>query len=210
VRRRILLREGHPIDDRTLEAGILRLARTGYFKPIRKEDIDVQLDEATYTANVSIRLQEIGQQRASLVGGTAQFGSTLGIAYTVFDLLNREELLSAQLEGGPETLQIMLGLAKEGIFGTRASLAFSVFNNVVRPRFATSAKGPFFYSRSEGIRIPWTYPLTDANSVGVNYTLSRTTTAYWLGSFPEVSGANHGHALSKVSTRSFGGRWSRR
>src|SRR5713101_9160070 len=42
VRRRIPLREGHPIDDRDLEAGLLRLARTGYFKPIHKEDIRVQ------------------------------------------------------------------------------------------------------------------------------------------------------------------------
>src|SRR5437762_3407986 len=126
VRRRILLREGRPINERALEAGLLRLARTGYFKPIRKEDIRVQLDDANHTANVSIHLEEIGQQRASLAGGSGQFGSTLGIAYTVFDLLNREELLTAQLEGGPETLQDLLGIAKEGIFGTRASLAFSV------------------------------------------------------------------------------------
>src|SRR4029077_14335174 len=187
VRRRIALREGHPVDERALEAGLLRLARTGYFKPIRKEDIHVRLDEATHTANVCIHLEEIGQQRASLAGGTGQFGSTLGIAYTVFDLLNREELLSAQLDGGPESLQIMLGLAKEGIFGTRASLAFSVFNNVIRPRFARSAQGPFFSSHAEGITIPWTYALTNTDSLGVNYTLSRTTSDNSLGI---VSGTN--------------------
>src|SRR5260370_2973252 len=69
VRRRIPLREGHPVDDRALEAGLLRLARTGYFKPIRKEDIRVQLDEATRTPHVSIRLEQIGQQRVSLPVG---------------------------------------------------------------------------------------------------------------------------------------------
>lgn len=209
VRRRILLREGHPVDDRALEAGLMRLARTGYFKPIRKEDIRVQLDEATHTANVSIRLEEIGQQRASLVGGTSQFGSTLGVAYTVFDLLNREELLSAQLDGGPESLQIMLGLAKEGIFGTRASLAFSVFNNVIRPRFASSAHGPFFSSRSQGINVPWTYPLTSTDSLAINYTLSRTTTEYPLASPSEVPGVTLGDVRSKVSSRSFGVGWAR-
>jgi outer membrane protein assembly factor BamA len=146
MRRRILLREGHPVNERELEAGLARLARTGYFRQIHREDIQVHLDEATHTAAVSIKVQEIGRQRASLVGGQGQFGSTLGIAYTVFDLLNREELISANLEGGPESLQIMLGIAKEGIFGTRASLAFSVFNNVIRPRFARSAQGPFFTS----------------------------------------------------------------
>ncbi len=209
VRRRILLREGHPVDDRALETGLLRLARTGYFKQIHKEDIRVQLDEATHTASVSIRFEEIGQQRASLVGGTGQFGSTLGVAYTVFDLMNREEFLSAKPEGGPESLQIMLGLAKEGIFGTRASLAFTVFNNVIRPRFASSAHGPFFSTHSEGINIPWTYPLSNTDSLGVNYTLARTMTEYSLGSPSDVPGVTLGEARSKVSSRSLGVGWTR-
>jgi outer membrane protein insertion porin family len=209
VRRRILLREGRPVDERALEAGLLRLARTGYFKPIRKENIRVQLDEATHTANVSIHLEEIGQQRASLAGGTGQFGGTLSVAYTVFDLLNHEELLSAQLEGGPETLQVLLSIAKEGIFGTRASVAFSVFNNVIRPRFASSAQGPFFSSHSEGINVPWTYPLTNSDSLAVNYTLSRTTTEYALASPADVPGATLRNVRSKVSSRSLGIGWTR-
>jgi outer membrane protein insertion porin family len=209
VRRRILLREGRPINERALEAGLLRLAKTGYFKPIRKEDIRVQLDDANHTANVSIHLEEIGQQRASLAGGTGQFGSTLGVVYTVFDLLNREELLSAQLDGGPESLQLLLGLAKEGIFGTRASLAFSVFNNVIRPRFARSAQGPFFSSHSEGINIPWTYPLTNTDSLGFNFTLSRATTEYPLASPSDVPGVTLGDVRSKTSSRSLGLGWVR-
>jgi outer membrane protein assembly factor BamA len=209
VRRRIALREGHPIDEHALEAGLLRLARTGYFKPIHKDDIRVKLDEATHTASVSIHLEEIGQQRATLAGGTGQFGSTLGVVYTVFDLLNREELLSAQLDGGPETLQMMLGLAKEGIFGTRASLAFSVFNNVVRPRFASSTKGPFFSSQSEGINVPWVYPLTNTDTLDVNYTLSRTTTEYSPASITTVPGVMLGNVRSKVSSRSLGVGWAR-
>jgi outer membrane protein assembly complex protein YaeT len=209
MRRRILLREGQPVNDRALEAGLARLARTGYFKRIRKEDIHMQVDEATHTASVSIRVKEIGQQRASLTGGNGQFGSTLGIAYTVFDLLNREELLSGQLDGGPETFQVMLGLAKEGIFGTRASLAFSVFDNVIRPRFASSAKGPFFTSRTEGISIPWTYPLTSTDSLGVNYTLSRTITQYSLAPLVDVPGVTLGDVRSKTSSRSVGVAWAR-
>jgi len=209
LRRRIPLREGQPVNDRALEAGLARLARTGYFKPIRKEDIHVQMDDVTHTANVSLQVKEIGQQRASLVGGIGQFGSTLGIIYTVFDLLSREELISAQLEGGPESLQIVLGLAKEGIFGTRASLAFSVFNNVIRPRFASSTKGPFFNSRTTGISIPWTYPLSNTDSLGITYTLSRTTTSYPLSSAVNVPGVTVGDVQSKISSRSLGVGWAR-
>jgi len=209
VRRRILLREGHPVDERALEAGLRRLARTGYFKPIRKEDIHVQLDNNTHTANVSIRIQEIGRQRASFSGGTGQFGSTLGLAYTVFDLLNCEELLSAQFDSGPETLQVALGLAKEGIFGTRASLALSVFNNLIRPRFASSAKGPFFTSRTEGISIPLTYPLTDSDLIGVNFVLSRAISEYPLGTPPGLAGLPPLDVRSRITSRSFGVGWAR-
>ena len=209
VRRRIPLREGHPVDERALEAGLVRLARTGYFKPVRKEDIRVQLDETNRTARVSVHLEEIGQQRASLVGGHGQFGSTLGIAYTVFDLLHREEFLSAQFEGGPESLQIALGLAKEGIFGSRASLAFSVFNNVIRPRFARTAQGPFFTSQSEGITVPWSYALTKTDSLGVNYTLSRTTTKIPAAPVTLPAGVSVGDLQTKTSSRSMGTAWTR-
>jgi len=208
VRRRIPLREGQPVDDRALESGLTRLARTGYFKPIRKQDIHIQLDDARRTADITIRLEEIGQQRAAFSGGHAQFGSTLGIAYTVFDLLNREELLSAKFEGGPESLQIILGIAKEGIFGTRGSLALSVFDNVLRPRFTHGAQGPFFTSRSLGINVPWTYELTNADSIGVNYTLSRTTSDYALGTPPGLTDLPPLDLRSRISTRSVGTTWA--
>lgn len=175
VRRRIPLREGQPMDDRALERGLTKLARTGYFKPIHKEDIHVQLDEAQHTADVTVRLEEIGLQRVTFDGGRAQFGSTLGLAYTVFDLFSHEELFSAKLDGGPESLQLLLGIAKDGIFGTRSSLAFSIFDNVIRPRFMHGVRGPFTTSRTEGINIPWTYALTNSDSFGVNYTFSRTS-----------------------------------
>jgi outer membrane protein insertion porin family len=208
MRHRIPLQEGRPVDDRALQAGLARLARTGYFKPIHREDIHVQMDEATHTANISIRVEEIGQQRASLTGGHGQFGSTLGIAYTVFDLLNREELLSTQLEGGPESLDVVLRLAKEGIFGTRASLAFSVFNSVIRPRFAKSVQGPFFTSHSEGIKIPWTYPISNTDSLGVNYTLSRAITDYQVTLAPLPTGVISTDTKTKISSRSLGVAWA--
>lgn len=208
VRRRIPLREGHPLDERALEAGLTKLARTGYFKPIRKANVHIQLDEARRTADISIRLEEIGQQRVSFDGGRAQFGSTLGLAYTIFDLFNREELLSAKFEGGPESLQMLLGIAKEGVFGTRSSLAFSIFDNVIRPRFTHGVQGPFITSRSEGINVPWTYALSNSDSMGINYTLSRTATDEPLGTAPGTTGLPPIDLRSRMSSRSVGTAWA--
>ncbi|OLE87898.1 MAG: hypothetical protein AUG07_00110 [Acidobacteria bacterium 13_1_20CM_2_60_10] len=207
-RRRILLEEGRPFDERALEAGLARLARTGYFHPIKKEDIAVRTDEASHTTDVTIRIEEIGQQRALLVGGHGSFGNTLGIAYTIFDLLRREELLSAQIEGGPESLQIALGLAKEGFLGSRGALAFSVFNNVIRPRFASSPQGPFFTMRSEGVNMGWSYALTNTDAIGVNYGLSHSTTDYSLALPAGLTGLLPSQVRSEVSSRSAGFAWT--
>jgi outer membrane protein insertion porin family len=176
LRRRIGLREGQPFDEHALEAGLSRVAKTGYFRQIKKEDIRVETNEVSHTADVAIRVSEAGQQRTSFSGGRGQFGSTLGIAYTLFDVLQREELLSAQLDGGPESLQIVLGLVMEGFLGSRTSLAISVFDNVLRPRLTSSVKGPFYTSQSQGLNAGWSYPLTNADSLTVNYGLSRTET----------------------------------
>ena len=211
VRRRILLREGHALDERALEIGLTKLARTGYFKPIRKDNIHIQLDDVRHAAEVTIRLEEIGQQRVTFDGGRAQFGSTLGLAYTLFDLFAHEELLSAKFEGGPESLQLLLGIAKDGIFATHGSLAFSIFNNVIRPRFTHGVQGPFTTSRTEGINVPWTYSLTNWDSIGVNYTLSRTTSEQTFGSTDSRTGSTPSSPIdlrTHSSSRAFGTSWA--
>jgi hypothetical protein len=99
--------------------------------------MQVELNEPEHAADLTIHLREIGGQRVVLSGGRGQFGNTLGIAYTI-KLLNREELLSAQIDSGPESLQMALGLAKEGFLGSRGSLALSVFDTFLRPHLAGS------------------------------------------------------------------------
>ncbi len=209
VRRRIPLREGRPLDDHALESGLARLTPSGYFRPVRKEDIHVQIDEAAHTADVIIHLQEVGQQRASFSGSHGQFGSTLGLAYTVFDLFQRDELFASQIDAGPETLQLMLGLAKQGFFGSRGSLALSVFNNVLRPRFTSGVKGPFFTSETEGLNLGWTYAVTNTDSLGINYGVSRSNIDYSLPLPANLTGVTASDIRARTSNHSLGLSWAR-
>jgi outer membrane protein assembly complex protein YaeT len=208
LRRRIGLREGHPFDERALETGLARLAKTGYFHPIKKEDVRVRIDDIAHTADVTIRVSEAGQQRTLFSGGHGQFGNTLGIAYTLFDLLQREELLSAQLDGGPDSLQIVLGLVMEGFLGSRSSLAISVFDNVLRPRFTTSVKGPFYSSQSQGLNTGWSYPLTKTDSLTVNYGLSHTNTDYSFALPPSPTGLPSSNLRAETSSSAVGLGWT--
>jgi outer membrane protein assembly complex protein YaeT len=207
LRRRIGLREGQPFDEHALESGLARLTRTGYFHQIRKEDIRVDTDDITHTADVTIRVSEAGQQRASFSGGLGQFGNTLGIAYALFDVLQREELLTAQIDGGPESLQILLGLVMEGLLGSRSSLAISVFDNVLRPRFASTVKGPFYASQSDGLNAGWSYAITKTDSLTVNYGLSRTNTDYSFSLPPSLTGLTSSDLRAKTSSSTLGLGW---
>ena len=209
LRRRIGLREGFAFDEHALEAGLVTLGRTAYFRPIKKEDIDVELNEAEHTADVTIHIEEIGLQRIAFSGGRGQFGSTLGIAYTVFNLLNRDELLSAQIDGGPETLQLALGLAKEGFLVSRGSLALSIFDTFLRSRLSGSVQGPFFRTQSQGVDISWSYSLSNVDAFKINYGLSRSVTEYSLALPSSVIGVAARSLRSETSSRSAGIGWTR-
>src|SRR5260370_38853373 len=115
-----------------MEAGLAGLERKGYFQPFKKEDVQIEPHEAARTADVTIHLREKGKQRITFSGGRQQFGSTLGLAYTVFNLLGLDEFLSTQIAGGPESLQSAIGLAQEGFLGSRGTLSRSGFDTFLR------------------------------------------------------------------------------
>jgi outer membrane protein assembly complex protein YaeT len=209
LRRRIGLEEGRPFDERALESGLARISKTGYFHPIRKQDIQVRTDDFNRTADVTIRVSEAGRQRVSFSGGLGQFGSTLGIAYTLFDLLQREELLSAHMDGGPESLQLVLGLVMEGFLGSRSSLALSVFDTVLRLRLAKSLKGPFYTSQTEGLNAGWSYAVGKSDSLALNYSLSHSDTAYSFALPSSLTGLPSPDLRARTSSSTFGLGWIR-
>jgi outer membrane protein assembly factor BamA len=208
-RKRVGVKEGEPLDERALEAGLARLARTGYFKPIKKEDVHIEPDDVARSVAVTIRVEELGQQRISMVGGRGQFGSTLGIAYSLFNLLDREELLTSKIEGGPEALELALSFAKEGFLGSRGSFGLSVFNTFLRPRLSGSVKGPFFRQRSEGLTADYNYALTAQDALTASYGLSYSDTSYSSTATAGLNGSSAGDVHAKSSGRSVGFGWTR-
>jgi outer membrane protein assembly factor BamA len=208
-RQRIGVREEAPLDERALEAGLRRLSRTGYFKPIKKDDVRIAADDAAHAIDVTIHIEELGVQRVSMVGGRGQFGSTLGIAYSLFNILDREELLTSKIEGGPEALELAMGLAKEGFLGSRGSLALSVFNTFLRPRLTGSVQGPFFRQRNEGMTADYNYALTGHDMLTANYGLSYSDTTYSPAASSGVTGLAAGVVTARSSSRSVGFGWTR-
>lgn len=204
-RRRILLKEGEPFDVAKLEQGLAQLARTGFIRPVKQQDIRMSFDEERRTVNMAIHLEEIGRQRFSVTGGLTGFGNTAGVVYNVFDLLGGEELITAHIEGGPQSVQTLLGVAKEGLLGTRASLGLSLFNNLVRPNLpGAPGHQRLFTSRSSGVGLSSTYPLTARDTFGVNYQLSHTSTEYGLNLPPAISCVVGNSLRASTASRSIG------
>jgi outer membrane protein insertion porin family len=209
LRRRIGLSEGQPFDEYALQAGLARLTRTGYFEPFKKEDIQIARHEAGRTANVVIHVHEKGRQRATFSGGREQFGSTVGIAYTVFNLLGVDEYLSTQVDWGPETLQLALGLAMEGFLGSRGTLALSVFDTFIRPRLTPGVQVPFQPTQTEGVNLGWSYAVSDVDSVGISYRRSRSLTDYVVNQPPSAIGPQAVNLRNETSSHSLGIGWTR-
>jgi outer membrane protein assembly complex protein YaeT len=207
-RRRVGVKEGEPLDERALEAGLRRVARTGYFKPIKKEDVQVLPDDAAHSVDVTIHVEELGLQRVSMLGGRGQFGNTLGVAYSLFNILDREELLTSKIEGGPEALELALGLAKEGFLGSRGSLALSVFNTFLRPHLTGSAKGPFYNQSTTGVNADWSYALSGTSTFSTNYTLSHSLTSYLPTGLIGSTGSTTNDVRTESSSRSAGAGWT--
>jgi len=208
-RKRIGVEEGAPLDDRALEAGLRRLARAGYFKPIKKEDVHIEPDDVARSVDITIRVEELGQQRVSIVGGRGQFGSTLGIAYSLFNILDREELLTSKIEGGPESLQLAMGLAKEGFLGSRGTLALSLFNTFLLPRLAGSVQGPFFKQRTQGVSADWSYSLSNMDTLTTNYSLAHSFTTYSAAPPSGPTGITASDVSANSSSHAAGVGWTR-
>jgi len=203
------LREGDAFDPKKLELGLRRLARTGYIRPLKPEDIRVQFDEAHHTVDASIHVTEIGQQKISLIGGRSNLGNTIGIAYSVFNLLGGEELISSEIEGGPDSLQLALTLTEESLFGSRASLSFTVFQNVLRPRLpGVLGNQHFLSSHSSGLGVGLGYPVAKGESLTTTYAVSRQNTQYALPFPPSLTGLANNQIGSSTSSHSFGLNWS--
>jgi outer membrane protein insertion porin family len=208
LRRRIPLSEGQPLDEYAIEAGLARLARTGYFQPFKKDDVEINTREADHTAYVIIHLREKGKQRITFSGGRQQFGSTVGIAYTVFNLLGLDEFLSTQFDGGPESLQLAIGFAKEGFLGSRGTLALSAFDTFLRPRLTPGVQGPFQRSQSQGMNVGWNYAASNADAIGLDIGLSRSVTEYTLNQPSTGANPQPIDLQSKTSSHSLGLGWT--
>jgi len=208
LRRRIGLREGQPLDDYELEAGLARLVRTGYFQRFEKADVRIETHEPEHTADVTIHIKEKGRQRTAFSGGREQFGSTLGIAYTVFNLLGMDEFVSTNIDWGPESLQLAISFAKEGFLGSRGTLALAVFDTLLRPGFISGTQGPFQRTRSEGVSAGWSYAASDVDAIGVNLGVSRSITEYVVNQPASSAGSRPIDLKSESSSHSLGIGWT--
>jgi outer membrane protein assembly factor BamA len=83
-----------------------------------------------------------------------------------------------------------------------------VFDNVMRPRFASSVKGPFYTSQSGGLNTGWSYPLSTTDSVTLNYGLSHTVTDYSFVLPPSPTGLSSSDLRAATSSSAVGLGWA--
>ena len=78
---------------------------------------------------------------------------------------------------------------------------------MIRPRFTHGLQGPFTTSRSQGINVPWTYALSDSDSAGVSYSLTRTVSDQTFGTTPSTPAVPPIDLRTRTSSSSLGTAW---
>ncbi len=206
-RRRVRLVEGDPFDETKLEQGLARLADSGFIERATPESVRLTWDHEKRTVDVHITVEEIGRQRISLLGGAAGWGSTVGVAYNLFDFFGGEELITGQLEGGPASLFTAVQIAREGLFGSRAGAALSFYNSVLRPHMPGSAgRERLFSAHSLGVTQSVTQPVGAEDVLAFRYDLARTTTRTPSAFVPGQTPAT---VVTRSARSSVGASWTR-
>ena len=208
-RRRIPLREGDPFDPDRLRSGLERLARTGYIRAFKPEDVRMQFNDVNHSVDIFIRVTEVGQQKISLIGGWNNLGGTIGTVYSIFNLLGGQELLDSHIDVGPDSLHLALRIAEESLFGSRVTASLTVFQDVVRPHLpGVLGNRHFLSTRNAGFAVGWGYPLSPNETLTTNYTISHQTTQYAVELPPSLTGLVGNQIGSSTSSHSFGFDWA--
>lgn len=206
-RRRVRIAEGDPFDETKLEQGLARLADSGFIERATPQSVRLTWDHEKRTVDVHITVEEIGRQRISFTGGAAGWGSTVGIAYNLFDFFGGEELLTGHLEGGPASLFTAVQIAREGLFGSRAGAALSLYNSVLRPHMPGSAgRERLFSAHSLGVTQSWSQPVGAEDVLALRYDFARTTTRT---PSPFVPGQTPAAVVTRSSRSGVGASWTR-
>ncbi len=199
-RRRLGFEEGDSWQPEKLERGLAAISRDGFVKPIPANAIYTEFDPTAGAVDLRIHVEEAGRQRLSLVGGA----STIGFAYNLFNFLGAEEVLTGYLEGGPPALQLLVGIAKDGLLGNHAGLGFSLFHHVVRPQLPGQQRQRLFVSTSTGLAQTLDYRLSRTQQVASSYRLESTRLT-----IPPAVTANALPVRSDFTSSEVSARWQR-
>ena len=104
-------------------------------------------------------------------------------------------------------MQLAIGFAKEGFLGSRGTLALSVFDTFVLPRFTPTVQAPFQRTRTEGANAGWSYAASNVDAIGINFGVSRSVTEYALNPPSTTAGAPLSNLRSETSSHSLGIGW---
>jgi len=104
---------------------------------------------------------------------------------------------------------LALVLTEEALLGSRASLSFTIFQNVLRPRLpGAPGNQHFLTSRSRGLGVGLGYPVATNETLSVTYAISHESTDYTLALPPSLIGIASNQTFSSTSSHSFGLDWT--
>jgi outer membrane protein assembly complex protein YaeT len=181
LRRQLRLSEGDVYDSSKLDKSIERLNRSGLIQELRREDVDLQMDEEQNSIHVIFHVKEKDRRGIYATGGTGGIGGGyLGIITTAFNLLGLGEKLSFELDGGAAQSNVLLNLVADHFMGSPYSLAFSAVHRLTGLNASNIVPGPqqivaVFRRRSNLAAVQGAYQISSKAGVGLGFQMERNS-----------------------------------
>ncbi len=204
MRRELRVAEGQVFDSARLSESIERLNGSGLIEPMRREDVEVQVDTAAGKADIVLRLREKPARAVYGTGGTGgAAGGYLGILYTAFNLLGLGEKLTLELDGGASQSNVLLDLAGRHFLGTPFSFGLSLFRRLSGVNVAGIVPDAadlvsIFRERRTGLQLTGSYSLTRKLRAGAS--LLAEYRSVENGGTSKAQAAGHGRVGSELGS----------
>src|SRR4029079_6752459 len=130
IRRELNVAEGALFNSEALKMSVRRLNQLGYFKPLEREEGEMDVTPAVNAENkvdVKIKVEEQNRNQIAFGAGYSQFEGVFGqLSFQTSNFLGRGETLGVELQRGSQAEQYQLSFSEPYLFDRPINAGFDL------------------------------------------------------------------------------------
>jgi outer membrane protein insertion porin family len=166
IRREMRLVEGNVFNTEALKYSVRRLNQLGYFKELRGDDSDMQVEKTPGKPNsvdVTLEFEEQNRNQLTFGAGVSQYEGVFGqLAFQTSNFMGRGESLTLQMTAGDRSQNYQLAFTEPFLFDRNITGGFDIYKRSLQYI-------GYYTQKSTGGNLTFGFPVADFSRMFVNY-----------------------------------------